>query len=66
MLNAAGDGSVSIFFNNIKKVETTNQGILVQGITTSTHGFEGGTSAGVAGITTLAPSGGITLSLIHI
>ncbi len=60
MLNAAGDGSVSIFFNNIKKVETTNQGILVQGITTSTHGFEGGTSAGVAGITTLAPSGGIT------
>ena len=60
MLNAAGDGSVSIFFNNIKKVETTNQGILVQGITTSTHGFEGGTSAGVAGSTTLAPSGGIT------
>ena len=51
---------VSLFFDNTKKVETTIAGALVQGITTSTHGFEGGTSAGVAGITTLAPSGGIT------
>jgi len=51
---------VSLFFDNTKKVETTKSGLLVQGITTSTHGFEGGTSAGVAGITTLAPSGGIT------
>ncbi len=51
---------VSLFFDNVKKVETTPAGALVQGITTSTHGFEGGTSAGVAGITTLAPSGGIT------
>ena len=33
---------------------------MVQGITTSTHGFEGGNKDGVAGITTLAPSGGIT------
>ena len=54
------DGGVQLYFNNTKRVESTNQGILVQGITTSTHGFEGGTSAGVAGITTLAPSGGIT------
>ena len=59
-VSAAVGAGVSLFFNDIKKIETTNQGILVQGITTSTHGFEGGTSAGVAGITTLAPSGGIT------
>ena len=59
-VSAAVGAGVSLFFNDIKKVETTNQGILVQGITTSTHGFEGGTSAGVAGVTTLAPSGGIT------
>ena len=51
---------VSLFFDNTKKVETTSGGAVVQGITTSTSGFQGGTSAGVAGITTLAPSGGIT------
>ena len=59
-VSAAVGAGVSLFFNDIKKVETTNQGILVQGITTSTHGFEGGNKDGVAGITTLAPSGGIT------
>jgi len=60
MFTADENGSVELYFDNVKKLETTNKGILVQGITTSTHGFEGGTSAGVAGITTLAPSGGIT------
>ena len=59
-VSAVVGAGVSLYFNDVKKVDTTNQGILVQGITTSTHGFEGGTSAGVAGITTLAPSGGIT------
>jgi len=67
--NAAGDeniiqgdenGTVRLFFDNIKKIETTSAGAVVQGITTSTSGFQGGTSLGVAGITTLAPSGGIT------
>jgi len=41
-------------------VETTSGGAVVQGITTSTLGFQGGTKDGVAGVTTLAPSGGIT------
>ena len=59
-VRAVTDGAVETYFDNVKKVETTPAGALVQGITTSTHGFEGGTSAGVAGITTLAPSGGIT------
>mgnify|MGYP003308383221 CR=1 FL=1 len=51
---------VSLFFDNVKKVETTSGGAVVQGITTSTLGFQGGTKDGVAGVTTLAPSGGIT------
>ena len=59
-ISAAVGSGVSIFFDNTKKVETTSGGAVVQGITTSTSGFQGGTSAGVAGITTLAPSGGIT------
>ena len=59
-VSAVVGAGVSLYFNDVKKVDTTNQGILVQGITTSTHGFEGGTSAGVAGVTTIAPSGGIT------
>ena len=59
-VSAAVGAGVSIFFDNAKKVETTSGGAVVQGITTSTLGFQGGTSAGVAGITTLAPSGGIT------
>ena len=59
-VSAAVGAGVSIFFDNVKKVETTSGGAVVQGITTSTSGFQGGTSAGVAGITTLAPSGGIT------
>ena len=59
-VSAAVGAGVSLFFDNSKKVEPTPAGAVVQGITTSTHGFEGGTSAGVAGITTLAPSGGIT------
>ena len=41
-------------------METTSGGAVVQGITTSTLGFQGGTKDGVAGVTTLAPSGGIT------
>ena len=60
MVVAEEDGPVELYHNNIKKIETTIAGAIVNGITTSTHGFEGGTSAGVAGITTLAPSGGIT------
>ena len=67
--NAAGDediarfnenGDVQLYYDNGLVFQTTPAGALVNGITTSTHGFEGGTSAGVAGITTLAPSGGIT------
>ena len=59
-VSAAVGAGVSIFFDNTKTVETTKSGFLVQGITTSTHGFEGGNKDGVAGVTTLAPSGGIT------
>ena len=54
------DDSVNLYYNGVKKFETSSGGVVVQGITTSTSGFQGGTSAGVAGITTLAPSGGIT------
>ena len=54
------NGAVEIYHDNVKKLESTSGGAVVQGITTSTSGFQGGTSAGVAGITTLAPSGGIT------
>ena len=60
LITATESNAARLHFNGVKKVETTPAGALVQGITTSTHGFEGGTSAGVAGITTLAPSGGIT------
>ena len=59
-VSAAVGSGVSIFFDNAKKVETTSGGAVVQGITTSTLGFQGGTKDGVAGVTTLAPSGGIT------
>ena len=59
-VSAAVGAGVSIFFDNAKKVETTSGGAVVQGITTSTLGFQGGTKDGVAGVTTLAPSGGIT------
>jgi hypothetical protein len=59
-VSAAVGAGVSIFFDNVKKVETTSGGAVVQGITTSTLGFQGGTKDGVAGVTTLAPSGGIT------
>ena len=59
-ISAAVGSGVSIFFDNAKKVETTSGGAVVQGITTSTLGFQGGTKDGVAGVTTLAPSGGIT------
>ena len=59
-VSAAVGAGVSLFFNDVKKVETTKSGLLVQGITTSTHGFEGGNKDGVAGVTTIAPSGGIT------
>ena len=60
LANFNTDGNVELFFDSLKKIETTSGGAVVQGITTSTSGFQGGTSAGVAGITTLAPSGGIT------
>ena len=59
-ISASIGAGVSIFFDNAKKVETTSGGAVVQGITTSTLGFQGGTKDGVAGVTTLAPSGGIT------
>ena len=59
-VSAAVGAGVSLFFDNAKKVETTSGGAVVQGITTSTLGFQGGTKDGVAGVTTLAPSGGIT------
>ena len=59
-VSASVGAGVSIFFDNAKKVETTSGGAVVQGITTSTLGFQGGTKDGVAGVTTLAPSGGIT------
>jgi len=59
-VSAAVGAGVSIFFDNAKKVETTSGGAVVQGITTSTLGFQGGNKDGVAGVTTLAPSGGIT------
>ena len=59
-VSAAVGAGVSLFFDNTKKVETTSGGAVVQGITTSTLGFQGGTKDGVAGVTTLAPSGGIT------
>ena len=59
-VSAAVGAGVSMFFDNTKKVETTSGGAVVQGITTSTLGFQGGTKDGVAGVTTLAPSGGIT------
>jgi len=59
-VSAAVGAGVSLFFDNVKKVETTSGGAVVQGITTSTLGFQGGTKDGVAGVTTLAPSGGIT------
>ena len=59
-VTAVVGAGVSLFFDNVKKVETTSGGAVVQGITTSTLGFQGGTKDGVAGVTTLAPSGGIT------
>ena len=60
MIHAEENGPVELYFDGVKKIESTSGGAVVQGITTSTSGFQGGTSAGVAGITTLAPSGGIT------
>ena len=60
LITATESNAARLHFNGVKKVETTSGGAVVQGITTSTSGFQGGTSAGVAGITTLAPSGGIT------
>ena len=59
-VSASVGAGVSLFFNDAKKVETTSGGVVVQGITTSTLGFQGGNKDGVAGVTTLAPSGGIT------
>ena len=59
-ISASVGSGVSIFFDNSKKVETTSGGAVVQGITTSTLGFQGGDKDGNPGVTTLAPSGGIT------
>ena len=59
-VSASVGSGVSIFFDNAKKIETTSGGAVVQGITTSTLGFQGGDKDGNAGVTTLAPSGGIT------
>jgi hypothetical protein len=47
------DGSVDLYFNNSKKFETTNNGVQITGVTTSTGGFSGALNGDVnAGIIT--------------
>ena len=52
---AQQDSSVDLYFNNTRKFSTVGTGVSVVGIATASGGFEG-----YAGLTKIAPSGGIT------
>ena len=52
---AQQDSSVDLYFNNSRKFSTVGTGVSIVGIATASGGFEGD-----LGITTIAPSGGIT------
>ena len=60
---ATNDGSVDLFFNGSKKIETTNTGAVVTGILTATSfsGGSGSTSSLDAGILDLKTGGNIRL-----